>query len=209
MSINSAPVQDGIIVQANLKIKNDVYSFDFDFNEKKPNLTVKLTMPSRNGKSKTYEFGINKKNDGLVYYANLYDGKLPIRFEMFENIWKFNLNNKQCQWACENPLKFEFVVTGKEGNYIDKTTVKFDKNDNNLQLRYESIRNGETKNFMELNAQITYNDDEYGLGMISHKKSQITFFGHKHKIKNFIYKFGFLKKNSTAIDFGSYFVPNC
>ena len=107
MSINSAPVQDGIIVQANLKIKNDVYSFDFDFNEKKPNLTVKLTMPSRNGKSKTYEFGINKKDDGL--------------------------------------------------------------------------------------------------GMISHKKSLITIFGHKHKIKNFIKKFyDFHKKISCPLDFRLY-----
>ena len=34
------------------------------------------------------------------------------------------------------------------------------------------------------------------LGMISHKKSLITIFGHKHKIKNFIKKFDiFHKKN--------------
>ena len=43
------------------------------------------------------------------------------------------------------------------------------------------------------------------LGMISHKKSLITIFGHKHKIKNFIKKFGiFHKKISTAFDFGLY-----
>ena len=47
--------------------------------------------------------------------------------------------------------------------YIDKTTIKFDKNNNNLQLKYEDIKNGETDKFMELNAQLTYNDDEYGL----------------------------------------------
>ena len=43
------------------------------------------------------------------------------------------------------------------------------------------------------------------LGMISHKKSLITIFGHKHKIKNFIKKFDiFHEKISTAFDFGLY-----
>ena len=43
------------------------------------------------------------------------------------------------------------------------------------------------------------------LGMISHKKSLKTIFGHKHKITNFIKKFGiFHKKISTAFDFGLY-----
>ena len=47
------------------------------------------------------------------------------------------------------------------------------------------------------------------LGMISHKKSLITIFGHKHKITNFIKKFDiFHEKISTASDFGSYFVSN-
>ena len=41
------------------------------------------------------------------------------------------------------------------------------------------------------------------LGMISHKKSLIIIFEHKHKIKNFIKKFGiFHKKISTAFDCG-------
>ena len=44
------------------------------------------------------------------------------------------------------------------------------------------------------------------LGMISHKKSLITIFGHKHKIKNFILKFEIFhekkkKKISTAFEF--------
>ena len=44
-----------------------------------------------------------------------------------------------------------------------------------------------------------------GLGMISHKKSLITIFGHKHEIKNFIKKIDiFHKKNSTA--FGFWFI---
>ena len=48
-----------------------------------------------------------------------------------------------------------------------------------------------------------------GLGMISHKKSLITIFGHKHKIKNFIKNFDiFHEKISTATDFGSYLVSN-
>ena len=41
--------------------------------------------------------------------------------------------------------------------------------------------------------------------MISHKKSLITIFGHKHKIKNFDI---FHEKISTASDFGSYLVSN-
>ena len=44
------------------------------------------------------------------------------------------------------------------------------------------------------------------LGMISHKKTLISIFGHKHKIKNFIKKFDiFNKEISTAFDFGLYF----
>ena len=45
------------------------------------------------------------------------------------------------------------------------------------------------------------------IGMISHKKSQITTFGHRHKIKNFIIKkFDIFHENiSTATDFSSYF----
>ena len=42
----------------------------------------------------------------------------------------------------------------------------------------------------------------HGLGMISHKKSPITIFGQKHKIKNFIIKFDiFHEKISTAFRF--------
>ena len=48
------------------------------------------------------------------------------------------------------------------------------------------------------------------LGVISHKKSKITIFGHKYKIKNFFKKFEiFHKKISTAFDFGLYFGSNC
>ena len=43
------------------------------------------------------------------------------------------------------------------------------------------------------------------LGMISHKKSLITIFGHKHKIKIFDI---FHEKMSSASDFGSYLVSN-
>ena len=43
------------------------------------------------------------------------------------------------------------------------------------------------------------------LGKISHKKSLITIFGHKHKIKNFNKKFDILhKKISTALNFDFY-----
>ena len=43
------------------------------------------------------------------------------------------------------------------------------------------------------------------LGMISHKKSLITFFGHKHEIINFIKKFDiFHEKFQWLLDFGLY-----
>jgi len=44
----------------------------------------------------------------------------------------------------------------------------------------------------ELSSKMDKNFDGWTqkLGMISHKKSLITIFGHKHKIKNFIKKFG-------------------
>ena len=41
------------------------------------------------------------------------------------------------------------------------------------------------------------------LGMISHKKSQITIFGHKHKIKNFVKKFDFFHKENSIPNFES------
>ena len=45
------------------------------------------------------------------------------------------------------------------------------------------------------------------LGMISHKKSLITIFGHNHEIKNFIKKFDIFHKNIlTAFNFGVYLV---
>ena len=48
------------------------------------------------------------------------------------------------------------------------------------------------------------------LGMISHKKSLITIFRHKHKIKNFIKNLiFFIKKFSTVFDFGLYLEKNC
>ena len=50
----------------------------------------------------------------------------------------------------------------------------------------------------------------HDLGMISHKKSLITIFGHKHKIKNFITKFDiFHEKISWPLDFGLYLESNC
>ena len=46
-------------------------------------------------------------------------------------------------------------------------------------------------------------------GMVSHKMSLITIFGHKHFRQKFHQKFDiFHKKNSTASDFGSYLVSN-
>ena len=43
---------------------------------------------------------------------------------------------------------------------------------------------------------------EMYVGMFSHKKSLITIFGHKHKIKNFIKKFDiFHKKNFNSLRF--------
>ena len=48
------------------------------------------------------------------------------------------------------------------------------------------------------------------LGMISHKKSLITIFGHNHEIVIFIKKFDiFHLKISTAVDFGLYLERNC
>ena len=45
------------------------------------------------------------------------------------------------------------------------------------------------------------------VGIISHKKSLITIFGHMHEIKNFVKNLtSFTKKFLTASDFGSYLV---
>ena len=55
---------------------------------------------------------------------------------------------------------------------------------------------------------------EHLLGMISHKKSIITIFGHKHEIKNFIKKFdifherisNFIKKFDIFLEKNSHFI---
>ena len=66
------------------------------------------------------------------------------------------------------------------------------------QIQLSALKGeGELKN-LELNEEVLTEL----LGMISHKKSLKTIFGHKHKIKNFIKNFDiFHKKNSTAIRF--------
>ena len=44
------------------------------------------------------------------------------------------------------------------------------------------------------------------LGMISHKKSLITIFGHNHKIKNLIKKFDIIHKKSVSFIFGKFYL---
>ena len=64
----------------------------------------------------------------------------------------------------------------------------------------EAIKDAENEKLRQEIAEL-----EIKLGMISHKKSQITIFGYKHKIKNFIKKiYIFHKIFSTAFDFGLY-----
>ena len=64
----------------------------------------------------------------------------------------------------------------------------------------EAVKDAENEKLRQEIAEL-----EIKLGMISHKKSQITIFGHKHKIKNFIKKFDiFHEKITTATDFGLY-----
>ena len=74
---------------------------------------------------------------------------------------------------------------------------------------YNSEGNEVAKSYPEevFHEEIFYYPVDEVIGMISHKKSQITIFGHKHEIKNFIKKFDiFQEKISTASDFGSYLV---
>ena len=58
----------------------------------------------------------------------------------------------------------------------------------------------EAKQMVE-ESDIKYDEVARKLGMISHKKSLITIFGHKHKIKNFIKKFDFFFFNSLQFWF--------
>ena len=79
---------------------------------------------------------------------------------------------------------------------------------------YNSEGNEVAKSYPEevFHEEIFYYPVDEVIGMISHKKSQITIFGHKHEIKNFIKKFEiFHKKISTASGwiFGLYLELNC
>ena len=72
---------------------------------------------------------------------------------------------------------------------------------------YNSEGNEVAKSYPEevFHEEIFYYPVDEVIGMISHKKSQITIFGHKHEIKNFIKKFDiFHEKISTA--FGFWFI---
>ena len=93
---------------------------------------------------------------------------------------------------------------------------QIEDNLHNANQDIETLRNKchliETDN-QELEDQVNYwqsqhqdlLNDHRELGMISHKKSVITNFGHKHKIKNFIKKIDiFHEKISTA--FGFWFI---
>ena len=65
-----------------------------------------------------------------------------------------------------------------------------------------------TKYFCNTCPYVTF-DKTIFLGMISHKISLITIFGHKHFRQKFHQKFDiFHEKISTASDFGSYLVSN-
>ena len=58
---------------------------------------------------------------------------------------------------------------------------------------------------MEIITLLLENNQPVIIGMISHKISLITIFGHKHFRQKFLQKFDiFHKKISTAFDFGSY-----
>ena len=68
-----------------------------------------------------------------------------------------------------------------------------------------SIPNSPREGLTEVIFQVSVPMVTY-LGMISHKKSLITIFGHKHFKQKFHQKFEhFHKKFSTPSDFGSYF----
>ena len=72
---------------------------------------------------------------------------------------------------------------------------------------YNSEGNEVAKSYPEevFHEEIFYYPVDEVIGMISHKKSQITIFGHKHEIKNFIKKFDiFHEKISMA--FGFWFI---
>ena len=60
----------------------------------------------------------------------------------------------------------------------------------------------------ELFANLMEEKKVAALGTISHKKSLITIFGHKHKILNFIKIDHFHEKNSMGFYFGSYLESN-
>ena len=79
------------------------------------------------------------------------------------------------------------------------STFIFAKDDNGGPTGLES--------YVQFEVRLTdINDNPPFLGMISHKKSLITIFGHMHKIKNFIKKFGiFHKKNFISLQFWSIF----
>ena len=72
---------------------------------------------------------------------------------------------------------------------------------------YNSEGNEVAKSYPEevFHEEIFYYPVDEVIGMISHKKSQITIFGHKHEIKNFIKKIDiFHEKISTPFNFGLY-----
>ena len=81
-------------------------------------------------------------------------------------------------------------------DFKDKVSKK--SNDNSGDIKQNTLKNSSQKNsgmyqafMMEVDRLKSEESvkDSSDLGMISHKKSIITIFGHKHKIKNFIKEF--------------------
>ena len=127
---------------------------------------------------------------GLVFSAHkeeqaAKEGRSPFA-EWFRKPWNIG----------KNPPKKVFETPEDEEKFVNEIEEEFYKDRQNI-IPWE-------KRF-ELMWKDAFSNPSPELCMISHKKSLLTIFGHKHKIKNFIQKFGiFHKKISPAFNFGLY-----
>ena len=165
-----------------------------------------------------FESELNHSSNGEYLFKAI--GK--IGEEKSEFIGNFSLKNfhefsgnliYQGTFSTLSKVKFDFdVKISKIESILDLNLVTTHPSMPHVKLmfNFKEINNSERyigKFVFDASRDINI---EATLGMISHKKSLITIFGHKYKINNFIKKFDiFHEKFQRSLHFGLYLESNC
>ena len=145
---------------------------------------------------------------------SILEHKFNFKIQYRDNEATINANNDKGKEAIYEAK----IIRNKKTNYHVQMEIKNPKNSNSNEIEILTALSGcgdiqcdEKWNGAKFSYKHNYNTTHTNLeisvsGMVSHKMSLITIFGHKHKIKNFIKKFDIFHENiSIAVGFWSIF----